>query len=230
MIVATPVGGRKRRTVPFTVRLNAGSATLKTPLNQPRAVENLSQTAKNRGEPQPATKQGRTTTSHKTGANLSQPVTNRGESFTTSHETGWKPSQPATKQGRTTTSHETGANPSQPATNRGLFKFDQESFRSGQVSHSTDGSSEKGEGRGVDIVLFMVPFIGSGQNHLARHSERGKKTRQTEEEVRRQHQGMVDRPGVRQVPESSGEQGKWRKLVAKSSVVPQRPSWLRDKC
>ena len=37
--------------------------------------------------------------------------------------------------------------------------------------------------------------------------ERGKKTRQTEEEVGRQHQGM-DRPGVRQVPEGSGEQGK----------------------
>ena len=47
----------------------------------------------------------------------------------------------------------------------------------------------------------------SGQNHLARQSERGKKTRQTEEEVGRQHQG-IDRPGVRQVPEGSGEQGK----------------------
>ena len=44
-------------------------------------------------------------------------------------------------------------------------------------------------------------------NHLARHSERGKKTRQTDEEVGRQHQGM-DRPGVRQIPEGSGEQGK----------------------
>ena len=42
---------------------------------------------------------------------------------------------------------------------------------------------------------------------LARHSERGKKTRQTEEEEGRQHQAM-DRPGVRQVPEGSGEQGK----------------------
>ena len=47
----------------------------------------------------------------------------------------------------------------------------------------------------------------SGQIHLARHSEGGKKTRQTEEEVGRQQQGM-DRPGVRQVPEGSGEQGK----------------------
>ena len=40
-----------------------------------------------------------------------------------------------------------------------------------------------------------------------RHSERGKKTRQTEEEVGRQHQEM-DRPGVRQVTEGSGEQGR----------------------
>ena len=35
----------------------------------------------------------------------------------------------------------------------------------------------------------------------------GKKTRQTEEEVGRQHLG-IDRPGVRQVPEGNGEQGK----------------------
>ena len=48
----------------------------------------------------------------------------------------------------------------------------------------------------------------SGQNHLARHSEKGRKTRQTEEEVGRQHQGM-DRPEVHQVLESSG---KYRKM------------------
>ena len=35
----------------------------------------------------------------------------------------------------------------------------------------------------------------------------GKKTSQTEEAVGRQHQG-TDRPGVRQVPEGSGEQAK----------------------
>ena len=45
------------------------------------------------------------------------------------------------------------------------------------------------------------------KRHLARHSERGKKTRKTEEEAGRQRQEM-DRPGVRQVPEGSGEQGK----------------------
>ena len=41
-------------------------------------------------------------------------------------------------------------------------------------------------------------------------SERGKKTRRTEGEVGRQHQGM-DMPGIRQVPEGSGEQGKMEK-------------------
>ena len=55
------------------------------------------------------------------------------------------------------------------------------------------------------MVWSCLPFIRSGQTHLARHSKRGKKTRQTEEEVGRQHQGM-DRPGFRQVPEGSGEQ------------------------
>ena len=70
------------------------------------------------------------------------------------------------------------------------------------------------------VVWTCLPFIRSGQNHLTRHSERGKKTRQTEEEVGRRHQGM-DRPWVRQVPEGSGEQKKiWRKMVSKSPVVP----------
>ena len=44
-------------------------------------------------------------------------------------------------------------------------------------------------------------------NHLVRHGESGKKTRQTEKEVGRQHQGM-DKRGVRQVPEGSGEKRK----------------------
>ena len=75
------------------------------------------------------------------------------------------------------------------------------------------------------VVWSCLPFIRSGQNYLARHSERGKKTRQREEEVGRQHQGM-DGPGVGQVSEGSGEQGK---MVSKSSVAPQRPSQLRDR-
>ena len=73
-----------------------------------------------------------------------------------------------------------------------------------------------------DLLTLVKRRKLQGQNHLARHSERGKKTRQTEEEVERQHQGTV-RPGVWQVPEDHGEQGKWRQWVAKSSVVPQQP-------
>ena len=57
------------------------------------------------------------------------------------------------------------------------------------------------------VVWSSFPFIRSGQNHLARHSERGKKTRPTEEEVGRQHQGM-DWPRVCQFPEGNGDQGK----------------------
>ena len=44
--------------------------------------------------------------------------------------------------------------------------------------------------RQTAVVWSCFLFIRSCQNHLARHSERGKKTRQTKEEVGRQHQGM----------------------------------------
>ena len=77
------------------------------------------------------------------------------------------------------------------------------------------------------MVWSCYPFIRSGQNHLARHSERRKKTRQTEEEVGRQHQewtGLEFAKSKRAVENRE----KWRKLVAKSSVVPKRPSQLRD--
>ena len=76
------------------------------------------------------------------------------------------------------------------------------------------------------VVWSCFPFIMSGQNHLARHSERGKKTRQTEEEVGRQHQGM-DRPGVRLVPEDSGEQGKMEKFGCK--IICGAPTTLAVK-
>ena len=48
------------------------------------------------------------------------------------------------------------------------------------------------------VVWSCLPFIRSGQNHLARHSERGKKTRQLEEEV------------GRQAWSSAGPRGQWR--------------------
>ena len=56
--------------------------------------------------------------------------------------------------------------------------------------------------------------------------ERRKKTMQTEEEVGRQHHGM-DRPGVRQVPEGSGEQGKMEKTGCK--IICGAPTTLAVK-
>ena len=66
----------------------------------------------------------------------------------------------------------------------------------------------------ISCVSLLLLFRCTRKCFLARHSERGKKTRQTEEEVGRQHQRM-DRPGVRQVPEGSGEQGKMEKTGCK---------------
>ena len=76
------------------------------------------------------------------------------------------------------------------------------------------------------VVWPCFPFIRSGQNRLARHSERGKKTRQTEEEVERQHQKM-DRPGVRQVPEEGGEPEKMEKTGCK--IICGAPTTLAVK-
>ena len=63
-------------------------------------------------------------------------------------------------------------------------------------------------------------FIRSGQNHLARHSERGKRARQTGEEVGiqiKEWTGLEFTKSQRAVENRE----KWRKLVAKSSMVPQ---------
>ena len=57
----------------------------------------------------------------------------------------------------------------------------------------------------TEEIWSCLPFIRSCQNHLARHSEREKKTRQWRTEK------------------------KQRKLVVKSSVVPQWPPRLRDR-
>ena len=78
----------------------------------------------------------------------------------------------------------------------------------------------------MKVVWTCLPFIRSGQNHLARDCEREKKTRQTDKEVGRHHQGM-DRPGVRQVPEGSGEQGKMEKTGCK--IICGAPTTLAVK-
>ena len=72
------------------------------------------------------------------------------------------------------------------------------------------------------VVWSCLLFVRSGQNHLARHSERGKKTRQTEVEVGRQHKGM-DRPRIRQVPEGSGERKNGENLLRNHLWCPYDP-------
>ena len=55
----------------------------------------------------------------------------------------------------------------------------------------------------TEVVWTCLPFIGSDQNHLAKHGEREKKTRQTGEEVGRRHQG-------RGSLEFTKSEGKWK--------------------
>ena len=74
-----------------------------------------------------------------------------------------------------------------------------------------------------------LPFIRSDQNHLARHSERGKKTRQTEEKRWEDNIREWTDLEFAESQRAVENREKWRKLVVKSSVVPQRPSWLKDR-
>ena len=63
------------------------------------------------------------------------------------------------------------------------------------------------------MVWSCFPSIRPGQNHLARHSERGKKTRQAEEEWEdniREWTGLQFGKSQRAVENRE----KWRKLVA----------------
>ena len=78
------------------------------------------------------------------------------------------------------------------------------------------------------MVWSCLPFIRSGQNHLARHSERGtKKGRQKKRwgDNIREWTGLEFAASKRAV----GNREKWRKLVVKSSVVPQRPPRFKDR-
>ena len=70
--------------------------------------------------------------------------------------------------------------------------------------------------------MDMSSVLRSGKNHLARHSERGKKTRQTEEKVavRRQHQEWTGLEFAKSQKAVENRE-KWRKLAVKSSAVPK---------
>ena len=70
------------------------------------------------------------------------------------------------------------------------------------------------------VVRSCLPFIRSGQNHLARHSERGeedKADRERWEDNIREWTGLEFAKSQRAVENRE----KWRKLVVKSSALPQ---------
>ncbi len=76
--------------------------------------------------------------------------------------------------------------------------------------------------RKLQLYGHVSRSSGLANTILQRHSERGKKTRQTEEEVGRRCKRM-DRPGVRQVPEGSGEQGKMEQTGCEIICCPNDP-------
>ena len=72
--------------------------------------------------------------------------------------------------------------------------------------------------------MVMLPVHQVWPKQSCKHSERGKKTRQTEKEVARQFQGMTG-PEFAKSKRAVENREKWRKLVVKSSVVaPTTPA------
>ena len=70
------------------------------------------------------------------------------------------------------------------------------------------------------VVWSCLPFIRPGKNHHARYSERGKKRRQTEEEG---EDNIMEWTGLEFAKSQRAVENmeKLKKLVVKSSVVPQ---------
>ena len=95
-------------------------------------------------------------------------------------------------------------------------------------NQTTRGHPDHGKETQTEVVWTCLLLVLSGQNHLARHDERGKKTRQTEKEVGRQHQ-KTDRPGVHQVPEGIGEQEKMEETGCEIICGTKQPVWLWDR-
>ena len=79
----------------------------------------------------------------------------------------------------------------------------------------------------TSVVWSCLPFIRSGQNHLAStvkgERRQGRQRKRWEDNIR-EWTGLEFGKSQRAVQNRE----KWRKLVSKSSVVPQRPSRLRD--
>ena len=71
-------------------------------------------------------------------------------------------------------------------------------------------------------------FIRSGQNHLARHSDGG---RRQGRQRKRWEDNIREWTGLEFAESQKAEENreKWKKLVVKLSVVPKRPPRLRDR-
>ena len=74
------------------------------------------------------------------------------------------------------------------------------------------------------MVWSCPPFLRSGQNHLARHNEREKKTRQTEEEVGKDNIKEWTGQEFARFQRTVENREERKKLVVKSLVVHHRPS------
>ena len=70
----------------------------------------------------------------------------------------------------------------------------------------------------LTIVKTYLPFIRSGQKHLARHSARGKKTRQTQRQRKRWEDNIRDWIGL--------EFAKSQRAVKNRKKKKRRENWL----
>ena len=114
------------------------------------------------------------------------------------------------------------------------------SYRDHVTSEEVHAKIQQANGPYEDVLTIVKRRKLRWHRHVSRSSglattilqgtvKGGRRQGKTEEEVGRQHHGM-DKPGVRQVPEGSGEQRKMRETGLRAPVVPQRPPLLlRDK-
>ena len=68
------------------------------------------------------------------------------------------------------------------------------------------------------VLWSCLPSVRSGQNHLARHNERGNKSRQTKGEMGGQHQGM-DRLRVPKSQRTVENREEWRNTGAPATLA-----------
>ena len=80
----------------------------------------------------------------------------------------------------------------------------------------------------TEVVWTCLPFIRSGQNHLARQSKRG---RRQGRQKKRWEDNIKEWTGLNFAKSQRAVENreKWRKLVVKLPVVPQRSSRLWDR-